>query len=228
MLAPLAVRFTSWEEMAMRVPSFPLALTAVALAACTGVSVVQDQRGGPYGSEEYAKVGSEGPLPVVVYGSAAGASGPLLANTVVQNMAGADWGYHARFVPAVAPAASSVYWYVMMFDPPGVTTAEACARDGGAPGVALAPVPPSPAVVAPTGGAADTIRLAAGLCRYDKIATSVQARAGDVQSINDPKVRSLVRTAVLELTRPNQSRFDRSRDSGGGNNGGGGGGGSQK
>jgi hypothetical protein len=191
------------------------------------VSVVEDQRGGPYGSEEYAKVGAEGPLPVIVYGSAAGASGPTLVNSVVQNMAGADWGYHARFVPAVAPAPSSVYWYVMMFDPPGVTTAEACARGGAVPGVATAPNSPPSAVVAPS-RAGDSLRLAAGLCRYDKIATSVQARAGGVQSVDDPKFRSLVRTAVLELTRPNHSRFDRSRDSGGGDNGGGSGGGSQK
>jgi hypothetical protein len=37
----------------------------------------------------------------------------------------------------------------------------------------------------------------------------------------------LVRTAVLELTKPNQGRFDRSRDSGGSDSGGSGGGGNQ-
>jgi len=106
----------------------------------------------------------------------------------------------------------------MLFNPPDVTTAEACARGFRAPGVAASPAPP----VAPTTSGSERVRLAAGLCRYDKIATSVQARAS-VQSIDDPTFRTLVRTAVLELTRPNQSRFDRSRDSGGSDNSGGGG-----
>jgi hypothetical protein len=212
----------------MRRASFSLVLTAVALAACSGVSVVEDQRGGPYSSAEYAKVGAESPLPVVVYGDAAGAAGPALANAVVQNMAGADWGYHARFVPAAAPAPSSVYWYVMLFDPPdGISTAEACARGGGAPGAAVSPVAP-PAAAAPSRApSAGSLRLAAGLCRYDKIATSVQARAADVRGIDDPTFRSLVRTAVLELTRPSHGRFDRGNDNGGGDHGGSGGGSNQ-
>jgi hypothetical protein len=202
------------EERAMRIPSFSIAFAAVMLAACSGVSVVQDQRGGPYGAEEYAKVGAEAPLPVVVYGSAAGASGPTLANTVVQQMAGADWGYHARFVPAVSPAPSSMYWYVMMFDPPGITTAEACARGREASG-AVSSAPPASVAPRATAGT-ESIRLAAGLCRYDKIATSVQARAGDVRSIDDPEFRTLVRTAVLELTRPRANRFDHRDNDGSG------------
>lgn len=205
----------------MRISSFPLAFAVIALAACSGVSVVQDQRGGPYGAEEYAKAAGEGPLPVVVYGTVAGASGPTLANAVVYHMAGAEFGYHARFVAAAAPGPSTIYWYVMLFNPPDVTTAEACARGFRAPEVAASPAPPTS--VAPSTSGTERVRLAAGLCRYDKIATSVQARAS-VQSIDDPKFRTLVRTAVLELTRPNQSRFDRSRDSGGSDNSGGGGG----
>lgn len=195
----------------MRPSSWPLLLSA-ALAACGGVSVVADQRGGPYGAEEYAKVGAQAPVPVVVTGSAAGASGRALAERVVRDMAGADWGYHARFVPAAAPDPASVYWYVMLFDPPaGVTTAEACASARAPAGEGIAPE-------AGTGG----VRLAAGLCRYDKIASSVQARAGAVNGLDDPTFRSLVRSAVLELTRPNQSRFDRSRDNGGSSSGSGG------
>lgn len=205
----------------MRIASLPLTLAAAALAACTGVSVVQDQRGGPYGAEEYAKVGAQGPLPVLVYGSAAGAGGSALTDTVVQAMAGADWGYHARFVAASAPDPSSVYWYVMLFEPPpGMTTAEACARAGETSRTAPIARPPVAGGLAPDAAASGSVRLAAGLCRYDKIASSVQARAADVNGINDPKFRSLVRTAVLELTRPNQSRFDRSRDNGGSDHGG--------
>jgi len=202
----------------MRVSSLPLTVAAVALAACTGVSVVADQRGGPYGAEEYAKVGAEGPLPVVVTGSVAGAGGAALADTVVQAMAGADWGYHARFVTASAPDPASVYWYVMMFEPPsGMTTAAACARAREPSAATRAPALEGIAPGAGTG----SIRLAAGLCRYDKIASSVQARVSDVRGLDDPKFRSLVRTAVLELTRPNQSRFDRSRDNGDSDHGGG-------
>lgn len=65
--------------------------------------------------------------------------------------------------------------------------------------------------------------LVAALCRYDKLTMGVTARAANISGTDDPKFRSLVRSAVLELTRPNQENIQHDRDNGpyftGGGNG---------
>ena len=183
-----------------------LAVT-LALAACAGpngVSIVEDQQTGFFASEEYARDASTGPMLVVVRGAAFGYDPTTLANLVVNNMQGADWGPHARFTPVAGPNTARMYFYVMAINPPrDLTGAALCARPS-------QPIAPGPV-------AAGEIRLEAALCRFNKVATSVAGRATDVAGPADPKFRELIVAAVQDVTRPNQQRIDRrdSDDSGG-------------
>ena len=104
----------------------------LALAACAGpngVSIVEDQQTGFFASEEYARDASTGPMLVVVRGAAFGYDPTTLANLVVNNMQGADWGPHARFTPVAGPNTARMYFYVMAINPPrDLTGAALCAR----------------------------------------------------------------------------------------------------
>lgn len=174
------------------------AATAFLLASCTnnGVSIVEDQQTGFYASEEYGNDASTGPMLVVVRGSAFGYDPTTLANLVVNNMQGADWGPHAHFTPVAGPNTARMYFYVMAINGPlDLTGGSLCSR----------PSQPITPVVMPAG----EIRLEAALCRYNKNTTSVAGRASGVTGPADPKFRQLIVAAIQDITRPNQQRIDR-------------------
>ena len=182
----------------------PAAL-AIVLGGCgatNGVSIVEDQQTGYFATEEYARDASMGEMTVVVRGTAFGADQQALANLVLRNMQGADWGPHARFTTASGPGTARTYSYVLMFNGPlDITGASLCARPAQplATGPALAP---------------GELRLVAALCRFNKITTSVSGRALGVAGYEDPKVHQLIVAAVQDLTRPTQPRIDRDRNDG--------------
>jgi hypothetical protein len=174
------------------------ATAALLLAGCVNsdVSIVEDQQTGYFASEEYGNDASTGPMLVVVRGSAFGYDPTTLANLVVNNMQGADWGPHARFTPVSGPNTARMYFFVMAINGPlDLTGASLCAR----------PSQPITPVAMPAG----EIRLEAALCRNNKITTSVAGRASGVSGPADPKFRELIVAAVQDITRPNQQRIDR-------------------
>lgn len=183
----------------------PLAAVALALAlagcsATNGVSIVEDQQTGYFAPEEYGRDASTGEMTVVVRGNAFGLNQAALANLVVQNMQGNDWGTHARFTPVSGANTARMYSYVMLLNGPrNVNTASLCEQ----------PMQPLPAA---TDMAPGEMRLAAALCRYNKATNTVSGRAVGVVGPYDPKVGQLIGGAVREMTRPNQERIDRSFD----------------
>jgi len=190
------------HRFVIRLIALPVAL-ASGIAGCSatnGVSIVEDQQTGFFASEEYARDVSLGDITVVVRGAAFGADQKTLANLVVKNMQGADWGPHARFTAASGQDTARTYSYVMMLNGPvNITSAALCARPS-------QPLSAGPAL------APGEIRLVAGLCRFNKITNGVSGRAVGVVGPNDPKVHALIAGAVQELTRPNQQRIDRDRN----------------
>lgn len=185
------------------------ATLAVLLAGCAdSISVVENEHSSTFGSEEYAHDASRGDIPVVVAGSAFGLGQRLLADIVVRNMQGADWSPHAHFTAQPGAETARMYSYAMLFNGPQDITASAlCAEPRTA-----SSVPPSGA-----GAAAVNMTLVAALCRYNVATMGVTARVANVSGPDDPKFRSLVRTAVFQLTRPNQRRIGRDHDSGSSN-----------
>jgi hypothetical protein len=173
------------------------ASAAFLLASCAnnGVSIVEDQQTGLFASEEYGSDASTGPMVVVVRGSAFGYDPTTLANLVVNNMQGADWGPHAHFTPVSGPNTARMYFYVMAINGPlDLTGGSLCAR----------PSQPIIPIALPAG----EIHLEAALCRYNKNTTSVTGRASGVTGPADPKFRELIVSAVQDITRPNQQRID--------------------
>jgi hypothetical protein len=171
---------------------------ALGLAGCAtnGVSIVEDQQTGFFAPEEYGNDASTGPMVVVVRGNAFGYDPTTLANLVVNNMQGADWGPHAHFTPISGPNTARMYFYVMAINGPlDLTGASLCER----------PNQPLRTVNVPAG----EIRLEAALCRFNKVTTSVAGRASGVTGPADPKFRDLIVAAVQDVTRPNQQRIDR-------------------
>jgi len=172
-------------------------LALLGLGGCDDISIVEDQSTGLFSPEEYAHDAARGDIPVAVLGSAYGVSGERLARIVVEHMQGADWEPHARFTVAGEPTASRVYSYVLMFNGPlDVTSAALCAQA---------------AHSAPMGEGADAskVRVVAGLCRDNKVATGVTARAGNISGIGDERFHTLIVAIAQALTRPNQQRIDR-------------------
>jgi hypothetical protein len=178
------------------------AAVAAALAGCatSGVSIVEDMQTGYYAAEEYGRDASTGPMTVVVRGSAFGLNQAALANLVVQNMQGNDWGPHATFTPVSGANTARMYSYVMVLNGPrSLNVASLCEQ-------------PNQPVPAATDVAAGEVRLAAALCRYSRPTNSVSGRAAGVVGPYDPKVGQLIGGAVREMTRPNQERIDRNFD----------------
>lgn len=196
------------------------------VAGCTnadGISVVQNEESGYFSSSEYGYDVSRGNTPVYIAGSTFSQDPKAFVNKVVADMQGADWNPHAHFTGTPDPNSSRIYSYAIAFGDPSVTGANLCAATDrpdtpnyhypmGSKGNASYERP------APTSEAGVT--LVAALCRYDKSTSAVTARAASVTGPNDPKFRELVRTAVLELTRPNQMNIQhRGNNDGGGSSG---------
>ena len=175
-----------------------LVALALGFAGCgDDIAVVEDQSTGRFSPEEYARDAAQGPIPVAVLGSAYGVGGERLARLVLNHMQGADWAPHATFAAAGETTGSRIYSYVMMFNGPlDVTAAALCAQ-------------PDHVTPAPEATDAKTIRVVAGLCRNDEIATGVTARAANIGGIGDAKFHTLIVAVVQALTRPNQTRIDR-------------------
>lgn len=171
----------------------------IAAAACSDdVSIVTDQSTGLFSPEEYARDAAQGDIPVAVLGSAYGVSGERLARLVVAHMQGADWAPHARLAVVGEPTGSRIYSFAMMFNGPlDVTSGALCAR--------TEHLPPAP-IDASDG---TSVRLVAGLCRNDAVATGVTARAANVDGIGDAKFHRLIVGVAQALTRPDQARIDR-------------------
>jgi hypothetical protein len=181
------------------------------VTGCSDVSVVENEHSGTFGSEEYAHDASRGDIPVTVAGSAFGLDRRSLTDIVVRDMQGADWSPHARFTALSGPNAAKIYSYAMMFNGPGEATGAAlCAQPQ-----AMSSIPPMPSKATTAPG---TVVLVAALCRYNVATMGVTARVANVSGPDDPKFRSLVRTTVFELTRPNQRRIGRNSDSGSSSN----------
>jgi hypothetical protein len=160
------------------------------LSACSQ-SVVRDYPTTTFSSLEYGTQVSRGTVPVTVLGNAGGLGGARLSETVVSHMQGADWPPHARFASAAAPDRDDMYSYVLLFNGPvDVTSSDLCAERARA----------LPSTY--TGHAVDGVMVVAGLCRYNKVASGVTARATKVLSPEDPEFRRLIVTTVQELTRP--------------------------
>jgi hypothetical protein len=198
-----------------------------------GVSVVQNEESGYFSSSEYGNDVSRGDMPVYIAGSTFNQNAKAFVDTVVANMQGADWNPHAHFTGTPGPNTSRIYSYAMAFGDPSVTGASLCAATD-RPTYAVPGYPPGaypmgsgarnlpsnstvPDSVSPGAG----VTLVAALCRYDKSTSAVTARV-NATGPNDPKFRSLVRTAVLELTRPNQINIQHRGNSGDGGSSGGG------
>ena len=193
----------------MRRHSALFGTTLLALAGCAdSVSVVENERSSTFASEEYTHDASHGDMVVVVSGSVFGLDRRSLADIVVRHMQGADWSPHAHFTAQPGANTAPIYSYAMMFNGPREITASAlCAEPRTAPSVS------------PPGGnvEAGNVILIAALCRYNVATMGLTARASNVSGPDDPKFRALVRTAVFQLTRPNQRRPG--RDSNGGSSG---------
>ncbi|MGE5538536.1 MAG: hypothetical protein ACM30I_07945 [Gemmatimonas sp.] len=184
-----------------------LAVAMLALAACDDVAIVEDQTTGRFSPNEYARDAALGPIPVTILGSALGAGDERLAAAVMDEMRNADWAPHASFVLApadeMARAAATagggrMYSYVLMFNgPANVTAAALCARK---------PLPPATAA---GNGNGSGIRLVAGLCRNDEIATAVTGRAYRVSGFDDDRFHRLIVGVMQTLTRPNQPQINR-------------------
>lgn len=185
------------------------ATLTLVVTGCSGVSVVENEHSGTFGSEEYAHDATRRDIPVTVAGSVFGLERRSLADLVVRDMQGADWSPHARFTAQPGPNAAKIYSYAMMFNGPGEATGSAlCAQPQ-----AMSSIPPVPGEATASG----TVILVAALCRYNVATMGVTARVANVSGPDDPKFRSLVRTTVFELTRPNQRRIGRNSDSGSSN-----------
>jgi hypothetical protein len=177
-----------------------LALGVTGCSATNGVSIVEDQQTGFFAAEEYARDASTGEMTVVVRGNAFGLDQASLANLVVQNMQGNDWGPHARLTAFSGPNTARMYSYVMMLNGPrNITGASLCAQ----------PMQPLPTATDLAPGA---LRLTGAVCRYNKATNSVSGRAVGVVGPYDPKVNQLIGGAIREMTRPNQQRIDRDRN----------------
>jgi hypothetical protein len=186
------------------------ATLTLVVTGCSGVSVVENEHSGTFGSEEYAHDATHGDIPVTVAGSAFGLDRRSLSDLVVRDMQGADWSPHARFTVQPGPNAAKIYSYAMMFNGPGEATGSAlCAQPQ-----AMSSIPPGPGEATSSG----TVILVAALCRYNVATMGVTARVANVSGPDDPKFRSLVRTTVFELTRPNQRRIGHNNDSGSSSN----------
>ena len=184
----------------MNIAAAAVVLAVAGCSATNGVSIVEDQQTGFFAPEEYGRDASTGEMTVVVRGGAFGLNQAALANLVVQNMQGNDWGPHARFTPLSGANTARMYSYVMMLNGPrNITGASLCAQ----------PMQPMPAAADVAPG---ELRLTAALCRYNKATNSVSGRAVGVVGPYDPKVGQLIGGAVREMTRPNQDRIDRDRD----------------
>jgi hypothetical protein len=85
---------------------------------------------------------------------------------------------------------------VLLFNGPNVTAAALCARH------TLPPPTTTP-------GDAASVRLVAGLCRNDDIATGVTGRAYRVSSLDDDRFQRLIVGVMQTLTRPNQPQVNR-------------------
>lgn len=175
------------------------------LAACDDVSIVVDQTTGEFSPSEYARDAAQGPIPVTVIGGALGVSNERLARAVMDHIQGADWAPHATFTlvsEADAAAAAKMatggrtYSYVLLFNGPNVTAAALCAYR------ALPPPTTAP-------GNDTNIRLVAGLCRNDGIATGVTGRAYRVSGLDDDRFRRLIVGVMQALTMPNQPQINR-------------------
>jgi hypothetical protein len=200
-----------------RLSAFLGAAFALAIAGCAdSVSVIENEHSGTFASEEYKHDASRGDIPVVVSGSVFGLDRRSLADVVVRDMQGADWSPHAHFTALPATDTARIYSYAMMFNGPReITAAALCAQPQATSSIST-----------PSGNVgAGSVTLIAALCRYNVSTMGVTARVSNVSGPDDPKFRSLVRTAVLELTRPNQQRLLHDNENGSSDSGGGGGGG---
>lgn len=188
--------------MDLRNIAVALSLAVAGCSATNGVSIVENEQTGYYAPEEYGRDASTGEMTVVVRGGAFGLNQAALADLVVKNMQGNDWGPHARFTPLSGANTARMYSYVMVLNGPlNVTGASLCAQ------------PMQPLPVASDVGPGE-LRLNAALCRYNRATNSVSGRAVGVVGPYDPKVGQLIGGAVREMTRPNQQRIDRERDRG--------------
>jgi hypothetical protein len=199
----------------MTVVAATIALALLSLTGCDDVSIVTDQTTGQFSAAEYARDAAQGPIPVTVIGSALGARDERLARAVLEHVQGADWAPHARLVLASTPDSATggtmseqeaaaarmdggrrTYSYVLMFNGPNVTAAALCARR---------PLPPMTS--AP--GDNTSVRLVAGLCRNDAIATAVTGRVYRVTGLDDDRFHRLIVGVMQTLTRPNQPQINR-------------------
>jgi hypothetical protein len=204
----------------MKKLSRSLALACVCAAAgcagSNGVSVVENQESGFFSSSEYAHDINDHLVLVRVAGTAFNQRPQDFTNTVVQDMQGADWSPHARFTAESGPNTARIYSYAMMFGGSrDITDANLCASiDAPTAVVPGTGVPRAAGMMAPPADTSGNTTLIAALCRYDKATMGVTARVANAAGPNDPKFRSLVRSAVLELTRPNQDNIQHDRDNG--------------
>jgi hypothetical protein len=199
--------------------AFAFIFAVTGCAGNNGVSVVENEQSGFYSGSEYGHDLSEGPVLVRVAGTAFNMDPQSFTNRVVENMQGADWSPHARFTAVPSPNTARIYSYAMMFgSSPAVTGANLCAASDApnATGTSATSAPPRTANAASgIAGSSGALTLVAALCRYDKPTMGVTARVADAGGPDDPRFRSLVRSAVLELTRPNQNNIQHDRDNGG-------------
>jgi hypothetical protein len=165
---------------------------ALALASACSQTVLRDHPNTLFNASEYSTQASRGTVSVTVLGAVAGLKDKRLSDAVVRQMQGADWPPHARFVPGATPGQGQIYSYVLLFNGPvDVTSADLCAHRAAALPTTFEP------------RTFDSVILVAGLCRYDKVASGVTARASKVLGPADTDFQRLIVTTIQELTGPN-------------------------
>jgi hypothetical protein len=171
------------------------ATLALALAGCaqgSPSSMVSEDLSRSFSADDFARQASEAPVPVVVHGRAAGLDHKATVQAVTNDLQDSTWGPNPHFVPESSRVAaaneSNEYSMVMMINGPlDMSAAQLCA---------------DPATRVGNVSVGDETRLSGALCRYDQAISSVEARAANVQSTNDPAFRQLVASVGNELTSP--------------------------
>jgi hypothetical protein len=198
------------------------------IAGCTtnGVSVVRNEESGFFSSSEYGSDVSKGDVPVYIAGTTFNQDPKAFVDKVVSDMQGSDWNPHAHFTGTPGPNTSRIYSYALAFGDPSVTGANLCSATDkphyAASGYPAGAYPMGTGVRTTSNATAPNaagVTLVAALCRYDKSTSAVTARS-DATGPNDPKFRELVRTAMLQLTQPNQFNVQHPGDDEGGSSGG--------
>lgn len=167
-------------------------VAAGALAGCNLVGPSTVSSISPdYDPGEYARATQAHEIPVTVQGGAFGVDQAALAQAVARDMTGQDLSGRGRFTTTPSAGSDSMFSFAFAFNGPSPASPDALCQNRTA---AAAPA----ATAAPAAGG--DVRLLAALCRFNKAATTVQARVSGATGPQDPKFAALIAAATRDLT----------------------------